>query len=103
VIQGGYGSSQETWIPRIMVRRTADQEPLASCFIGVIEPYSNQSAVQAVARLVPAVEGKAMPDGNVALRGDLADGRTDLVVALDAENPLNLRPSRADGSVHVSA
>jgi len=44
-----------------------------------------------------------MPDGNVALRVDLADGRTDLVVALDAENPLNLRPSRADGSVHVSA
>jgi hypothetical protein len=44
-----------------------------------------------------------MPDGNVALRVDLADGRTDLVVALDAENPLNLRPSRADGSVHVPA
>jgi len=103
VIQGGYGSSQETWIPRIMVRRTADQEPLASCFVGVIEPYSKQAAVQAVARLVPAVEGKAMPDGNVALRVDLADGRTDLVVALDAENPLNLRPSRADGSVHVPA
>jgi hypothetical protein len=86
-----------------MVRRTADQEPLASCFVGVIEPYSKQPAVKAISRLVPAVEGKAMPDGNVALRVDLADGRTDLAVALDAENPLNLRPSQADGSVHVPA
>ena len=103
VIQGGYDSNQETWIPRLMVRRTADQEPLASCFVGVIEPYSDQPAVKAIARLVPTVEGKAMPDGNVALRVDLADGRTDLVVALDAENPLNLRPSRADGVVQVPA
>jgi hypothetical protein len=103
VIQGDYGSSLETWIPRIMVRRTADREPLASCFVSVIEPHSNQPAVKAIARLVPTVEGKAMPNGNVALRVDLADGRTDLVVALDAESPLNLRPSRADGSVRVPA
>ena len=103
VIQGGYDSSQETWIPRLMVRRTADREPLASCFVGIIEPYSNQSAIQAVERLVPTVEGKAMPDGNVALRVDLADGRADLIVVLDTENPLNLRPSRADGAVQVSA
>ncbi len=103
VIQGGYGSSQETWIPRIMVRRTGDQEPLASCFVGLIEPYSNQSAIQAIARIVPTVDGQAMPDGNVALRVDLADGRADLIVALDVENPLSLRPSRADGLVHVPA
>ncbi len=70
---------------------------------GVIEPYANQSAVKAIARLAPTVEGKAMPDGNVALRIDLADGRTDLVLALDAENPLNLRPSRIDGVVQVPA
>ena len=101
VIQGGYGSSQETWIPRIMVRRTGEQEPLASCFVGVIEPYSKQAAIQAVTRLTPTVDGQAMPDGNVALRIDLADGRADLVVALDAENPLNLRPSLTDGSVRV--
>jgi hypothetical protein len=103
VIQGGYGSSQETWLPRIMVRRTGDQEPLASCFVGVIEPYSKLSAIKTVARLVPTVDGQAMPDGNVALRVDLADGRADLLVALDVENPLNLRPRLTDGLVHVPA
>lgn len=103
VIQGSYGSSQETWIPRIMVRRTADQPPLASCFVGVIEPYSKPSAVKAVARSVPTVDGQAMPDGNVAVRIDLADGRADLVVALDVENPLNMHPSLADGTVQVPA
>lgn len=103
VIQESYGSSQETWIPRIMVRRTADQEPLASCFVGIIEPYSNRSAIQAVTRWIPTVDGRAMPDGNVALQVDLADGRTDLVVALDTENPLKLSPSLADGPVHVPA
>jgi hypothetical protein len=86
-----------------MVRRASDQEPLASCFVGVMEPYSHQSAIQAVSRIVPTVDGQAMPDGNVALRVDLADGRADLVVALDVENPLNLRPSRADGLIQVPA
>lgn len=103
VIQGSYDSSQETWIPRLMVRRTADQEPLASCFVGVIEPYAGQPSIKAITRLVPTVDGKPMPDGNVALQVDLTDGRTDLVMTLDTENPLNLRPSLKDGSVHVPA
>lgn len=102
VIEGGYSSTKEAWIPRIMVRRSGE-EPLASCFVGIIEPYTERAAIRRITRFPLTVGGQEMPEGNVALRIDLADGRSDLLVALDAENPLGLSPSAAGGAVEVPA
>ncbi len=99
---GDYHAQGDTWIPRVMVRRRADQAPLASTFVGLIEPYETASAVSRVRRLplhTPA--GDAYPDPHVAVEVQLRDGRRDLLVAADVENPLGLPPSRDEHSVMV--
>ena len=101
VIMGIYNSMAETWVPRIMIRRQADAAPLASTFVGVIEPYGKRSSIAKVQRLpLETASGRAYPDTNAAVEVTLADGRRDLVVAADVENPRKLTPSRAaDGAL----
>lgn len=94
--KGCYESGKEIWwIPRIMVRRQAKEGPLASTFVGVIEPYEKTSNVKRISRLsLETVEGATYPEPNVAVEVQLGDGRSDLVIAADGENPLDLTPSR---------
>ncbi|MBM3475807.1 MAG: hypothetical protein FJX75_21275 [Armatimonadetes bacterium] len=94
VTQGLYDSSVETWIPRLMVRRRAAQAPLQSTFVAVIEPYEGTPCIAGVRRLRLLDEmGAEYPDPNVAIEVTLADGRRDLFVTMDVENPLGLRPA----------
>jgi len=92
VVRGGFDvGGQDEWIPRVMVRRTNDagSEPLASNFVGVIEPYEGKSNIAAIRRLPLFDEhGAQCHDGYVALEIELCDGRRDLVVAADVENPM---------------
>ncbi|HUT75280.1 MAG TPA: heparinase II/III family protein [Armatimonadota bacterium] len=95
----------EAWIPVVISRRQGKGEPdqpLASTFVSVIEPYERTSNIAAIRRL-PLVtpRGDVFPDQNVAVEVRLADGRRDLVVAADVENPLKLRPSRTQGRALV--
>jgi len=93
VTQGLYDSSVETWIPRVMVRRRAEQGPLQSTFVAVIEPYEDAPAIATVRRLPLVAEGGApYPDACVALEITLEDGRRDLFVTMDVENPLGPAP-----------
>jgi hypothetical protein len=100
----GLTSYEEAWIPRIMVRRRSSEGPLASTFVGVIEPYEDASEVKAIRRLSLTTEsGEPFPDACVAVEVALKDGRTDLIVAADTENPQGLTPSMAGSSALVQA
>jgi len=96
VAGAGYDSNEDTYVPLVMARRQSQQAPLASTFVSVLEPYEKTSNVAAIRRLpLQTPQGLAFPDPNVALEVALADGRRDLLVLADAENPLGLTPSRA--------
>lgn len=60
---GGKGA----WIPRLMIRRRADQGPLASRFAGILQPYEDRPFIEnAAARL---------SEDSAVFTVDLADGR----------------------------
>jgi oligo-alginate lyase len=87
---GLYGSTADAWIPRVLVRRRAEQAPLASTFVGVIEPYEQQPAIASVQRFeLETADAAACLASDVALEVRLADGRRDVLVARDAERPLD--------------
>ena len=95
---GSYASSEEVWIPRLLVRRQGTEAPLASTFVGVIEPYEGKSNISGIRRLdLHAPAGQLFNDANVAVEVSLADGRKDLLISSDVENPLQKHPSLADG------
>jgi len=90
VALAGYGGNETAWIPRIMVRRKGDDD-LSSTFAGVIEAYEGSSGITSVKRLaLEQNDGQPCPDSNVAVEIKLADGRRDLILALDADNPNHL-------------
>ncbi len=99
---GGYNDSRETWIPRIITRRTSDEAPLLSTFISIIEPYEKSPAITSIRRLpIETVEGEIFPDTNIAVEITMADGRKNLVVSADVENPRGLLPSLSENKVIV--
>ena len=80
---GSFNSTDEAWIPRLMVRRQSSEAPLVSTFVSVIEPYEGTSKIASVRR-VPL---KA-PDTYVGLEVTLADGRRDLIYSADVQRPV---------------
>jgi len=93
---------EEVWIPCVMVRRRLEEAPLASTFVGVIEPYEVQSCISEIHRLpLEATTGEAYPDASVAVEVQFTDGRSDLIVTADAENPLGLISSKYQGEYMV--
>jgi oligo-alginate lyase len=87
ICEGFSLESQEAWIPRLMVRRRAAAGPLASTFVGVIEPYGERSNLGAIRRLpLQTPDGAACPTADVAVEVDRADGGQDLLIAIDAAN-----------------
>ncbi|KKN15719.1 hypothetical protein LCGC14_0983090, partial [marine sediment metagenome] len=95
VVPAHYNSTAETWIPRIMVRKTSTgTETLASTFVAVIEPYENKSNIKSIRRLpLESLESAPFSDANVAVEIQLADGAKDLIAASDVENPRNQSPA----------
>ena len=89
VAVGLYGGTADAWIPRVMVRRRAAQAPLASTFVGIIEPYEQQPVIASIQRLdLESADGTKCGPSDVALEVRLVDGRRDVLVAMDTENPL---------------
>jgi hypothetical protein len=81
-----YRGTDEAWIPRLLVRRRSEKAPLASTFVSVIEPYETEPLIQAARRLALAdAGGKPRTEADVALELRLADGRRDVILALDPE------------------
>ncbi len=87
VAVGMYGGTADAWIPSVLVRRRAEQAPLASTFVGVLEPYEAKSNVAAVRRLaLRDPQGKPCPDSEVGVELRVADGRRDLLLSTDVES-----------------
>ena len=82
VVAGMFGTNEETWIPRVLVRRTAVEDvPLESTFVGVIEPYEKTPVLSASERFVlQDVDEATLGDGDVGLKITLTDGRCDILV-----------------------
>jgi hypothetical protein len=90
VAVGLYGGTADAWIPSVLVRRSAEQAPLASTFVGVLEPCEAQSNLGKTRRLeLLDGEGKTPPDGDVGLKIQLADGRRDLFLTRNVERESN--------------
>ena len=82
----GYDGVGETWIPTVMVRRQSESEPLASTFVGIIEPYEGNPLIKAMQRLpLQDSGGLGIQDENVALEIKLADGRRDILISAGSE------------------
>jgi len=93
-VGSGYNATEEAWIPCVGARRQAEKGPLASTFVSVIEPYEHKSSITRIRRLpLETLSGVPYPDSQVAVEVTLADGRTDLIVAADVENPLAVTPA----------
>ena len=97
----GISTNNEAWIPEIIVRGKSEIEPLASAFVGVIEPYYKRSSISSIRRLsLETAKGNAYGDPNVAVEITLIDGRRNVLICADIENPLALSPSLAtDGAL----
>ena len=87
IVAGIFNSSEEDWIPRVLVRRQAREgEPLESTFVSVIEPYATEPAAKAIERIALVTrDGVPLGDSHVALSIVLADGRRDTVVLRDPD------------------
>jgi len=86
VAVGLYGGTADAWIPSVLVRRRAEQAPLASTFVGVMEPSETQSKLGKIRRLnLHDGNGKLCPDEDVGAEIQLADGRRDLFLSRNVE------------------
>jgi hypothetical protein len=95
-------SKNRSWIPCVMVRRQSKKSPLSSTFVSVIEPYEKKSNITGIRRLALKTDkGKEYPDSNVAVEVTLADGRRDIIIAANVENPLGLKLAVTDGKVMI--
>ncbi|HQK92058.1 MAG TPA: heparinase II/III family protein [Armatimonadota bacterium] len=97
-VAGSYNENGEVWVPRAFAVRKADQGPLASTFVACVVPYGDAPAVTSPVRLpLRAGDGPPLPDSHVAVQVSLPEGRHDLLLLADAENPLGLVPAYRRG------
>ncbi len=75
-VAGPYSSVEETWLPRIMLRRQG-APGLGSLFAGVFEPYVGKSNIASIKRLDA---GTAPEASSAAIEVTLADGRRDVIL-----------------------
>jgi hypothetical protein len=89
MVVGIYDSSEEVWIPRLMVRRQAPEgQTLDSTFVGVIEPYTAQPVLAEIQRLtLMGADGSPLSDAHVGLRLQLAGGGHDVLLLRDPAAP----------------
>jgi len=98
VVPGSYNITEEVWVPRVMVLRRAEQAPLASTFVALMEPYQDRPCLASWRRLaLKDAQGREYGDSHVAVEVQTVGGLADLFVAADVENPLGLQPSFQPG------
>jgi hypothetical protein len=84
-------STEQFWIPTILTRRQSSHGPLTSTFVAVLEPYERQPRLRSIRRLdLETPGGKKLGDSHVAIELSLDDGRRDVWIAADAEDPVNI-------------
>ncbi len=90
----GFSDSQVEWLPSLMVRNQGENDTLATTFLGIIEPFGEASNIKSVKRLDLFTRDQIKySDMNTAVKITFIDGRQDLILAMDSENPLKTQPS----------
>ena len=85
---GGNNANEEVWVPRVMVRHQGS-EGLETNYVSLIEPFNgktgrgNQNERPGRLSLKQGVHD-ASGDLAVAIRVDLTDGRSDLIISSDS-------------------
>lgn len=88
VYKNDVGEGIEAWIPGLMVRRQSREKPLGSTFVALLEPFTGSSNIKRISRLaLQNATGASVSEAQVAVAVDLANGKSDLLIAADAENP----------------
>ncbi|MCX6620205.1 MAG: heparinase II/III family protein, partial [Acidobacteria bacterium] len=81
-------STEELYVPTVMIRRQSEQEGLSSTFVGVMEPFNKTARLRSIRRLeLETAEAGVAADSNVAVECVLAEGGKDLWIATDSANP----------------
>jgi hypothetical protein len=103
---GGYDSTTEQWIPRLVEQRVAGDGTLESTFVAVYEPYTGKSPRMKPLHANAAEEsGDALSDTHVGLRIEHPDGGYDMVWLRDSTQPgvsyagRGAEPVQTDGEV----
>ena len=86
VVANGYKSTEELWIPRVLVRKqnAQDAPPLESTFVGVLEPYDGNPFIAGIRRhMLETPDGQALGDTHAAIEIEFVDGRRDILLVRD--------------------
>ncbi len=85
-IAAGLYSGGEAWIPRLMVRRTADSPGLSSRFMGIIEPYEDTPLIASFKKFSNNQDGAI----SEAIRMKLNDDREHIIACRPQESPIGV-------------
>ncbi len=103
VAYGYDGEGDGDWLNSLMIRRQAES-PLSSTFVGILEPYETSPQIKTAENIsITTSGGHPYPAMNRAVRIELVNGYTDLIVAMDTENPLNKQPNFAQEKAVIVA
>jgi hypothetical protein len=87
-----YSSTDEQWVPRVLVRRRG-KGPFLSTFVSLIEPHEGTAKITTSARLpLQLPDGKPAGDGCVALSVGLPNGERDVLISLDESTTSVIEP-----------
>lgn len=89
LVAGLYGSTNEVWIPRLVVRRLAEGEEAldTTTFAGIIEPYGITPPLRAIARIdLQRPDGTKAGDNHAGFSITLANEHRDILIARDPED-----------------
>jgi hypothetical protein len=83
----GFTSNDDAWTPHIVSRRHAAAGPLASTFVSVIEPFEAKSNIAGLERIPVQTASGSQSDADIAIEVTLTDGRRDLYISRDRQDP----------------
>jgi hypothetical protein len=94
------GESKEAWVPSLIVRRRSENaEPLRSTFVALLEPYRDQSRLDAITRLDLQMPDRSKAgDEHVAIAVVQTNGQADLLIATAPAAPGAPRPRYTESS-----
>ena len=95
-----FNTTEEGYLTRAAVRRSAASAPLVSNFIGILEPYEGERILKECRTLKLCYEADGSPSPqDCAVEVIRADGKSNLFLSLDQEDPLGLKQGHIDAVV----
>jgi len=85
---GGYDTTEEQWIPRLVVQCASEDAPLASTFVSIYEPHIGSGPLLTARKLtVTAPKSTSDPTGNISFRVEYPDGQYAMVLLRNPGQP----------------